>query len=89
PQGMGPGLEAVCSLDGPADGTYSNAVHAAVVEIDLPTGKMKLRRFVVVEDCGTILNPMIADGQVRGGVVQGIGSAMLEHFVYDAECQPL
>ncbi|MBN8938130.1 MAG: xanthine dehydrogenase family protein [Rhizobiales bacterium] len=89
PQGMGPGLEAVCSLDGPADGTYSNAVHAAVVEIDVPTGKMKLRRFVVVEDCGTILNPMIADGQVRGGVVQGIGSAMLEHFVYDAECQPL
>ncbi|MGB3417930.1 MAG: xanthine dehydrogenase family protein molybdopterin-binding subunit [Mesorhizobium sp.] len=89
PEGMVPGLDASFSQDGPADGTYSNAVHAAVVEIDIPTGKMKLRRFVVVEDCGVVLNPMIADGQVRGGVVQGIGSAMLEHFVYDAECQPL
>lgn len=89
PEGMAPGLEASFSQDGPPDGTYSNAVHAAVVDIDVRTGKMKLRRFVVVEDCGVVLNPMIADGQVRGGVVQGIGSAMLEHFVYDAECQPL
>ncbi|CAL8969910.1 Caffeine dehydrogenase subunit alpha [Rhodoplanes serenus] len=89
PAGMEPGLEAQCSLDGPADGTYSNAVHAAVVEIDIATGKLRLRRFVVVEDCGTILNPLIVDGQVRGGVVQGIGSAILEHFVYDEDGQPL
>ncbi|MBS3650571.1 xanthine dehydrogenase family protein molybdopterin-binding subunit [Pseudaminobacter sp. 19-2017] len=89
PEGMAPGLEAQFSLDGPRDGTYSNAVHAAVVEIDVPTGKMKLRRFVVIEDCGTILNPLVVDGQVRGGVVQGIGSAMFEHFIYDGECQPL
>ncbi|WP_127143582.1 xanthine dehydrogenase family protein molybdopterin-binding subunit [Pelagibacterium montanilacus] len=89
PEGMIPGLEAEFSLDGPRDGTYANAVHAAVVEIDVPTGKMKLKRFVVVEDCGTILNPLVVDGQVRGGVVQGIGSALFEHFVYDAECQPL
>ncbi len=89
PLGMPSGLEAHASVDGAPDGCYSNAVHAAVVEIDIPTGKVKLRRFVVVEDCGTILNPMVVDGQVRGGVVQGIGSAMLEHFIYDAECQPL
>lgn len=89
PEGMQPGLEAEQRQDGPRDGTYSNAVHAAVVEIDVPTGKMTLRRFVVVEDCGTILNPLVVDGQVRGGVVQGIGSAMFEHFIYDAECQPL
>ncbi|MEW9805042.1 xanthine dehydrogenase family protein molybdopterin-binding subunit [Mesorhizobium marinum] len=89
PDGMTPGLEAHASVDGPRDGTYSNAVHAAVVEIDVQTGKMKLLRFVVVEDCGTILNPLVVDGQVRGGVVQGIGSAMFEHFIYDAECQPL
>lgn len=89
PEGMEPGLEAEFSLDGPRDGTYSNAVHAAVVDIDVPTGKLTLKRFVVVEDCGTILNPMIVDGQVRGGVVQGIGSALFEHFVYDEECQPL
>lgn len=89
PEGMSTGLEAHASVDGAPDGCYSNAVHAAVVEIDVPTGKIKLRRFVVVEDCGTILNPLVVDGQVRGGVVQGIGSAMLEHFIYDAECQPL
>lgn len=89
PEGMTPGLEAHASVDGPKDGSYSNAVHAAVVEIDTATGKMKLRRFVVVEDCGTILNPLVVDGQVRGGVVQGIGSAMFEHFIYNAECQPL
>ena len=89
PPGMLPGLEAEQRQDGPRDGTYANAVHAAVVEIDVPTGKMQLKRFVVVEDCGTILNPLVVDGQVRGGVVQGIGSAMFEHFVYDEECQPL
>jgi carbon-monoxide dehydrogenase large subunit len=89
PAALEPGLTASCSLDGPADGTYSNAVHAAVVEIDIRTGKLTLQRFVVVEDCGRIINPLIVDGQVRGGVVQGIGSALLEHFVYDEECQPL
>lgn len=89
PQGMEPGLEAQVSLDGPADGTYANAVHAAVVEIDIHSGKLELKRFVVAEDCGTILNPLVVDGQVRGGVVQGIGSALFEHFVYDEDCQPL
>jgi carbon-monoxide dehydrogenase large subunit len=89
PAGMEPGLDAFAACDGPPDGTYSNAVHAAVVDIDLQTGVLKLRRFVVVEDCGTVINPMIVDGQVRGGVVQGIGSALFESFVYDAECQPL
>jgi carbon-monoxide dehydrogenase large subunit len=89
PAGMAPGLRAECAFDGPPDGTYSNAVHAAVVDIDLVTAKLKLRRFVVVEDCGTIINPTIVDGQVRGGVVQGIGSALWEHFVYDDEGQPL
>lgn len=89
PEGFMPGLEAFAACDGPADGTYSNAVHAAVVEIDMDTGELELRRFVVVEDCGTIINPLIVDGQVAGGVVQGIGSALLEHFVYNEECQPL
>lgn len=89
PEGMVPGLTEEFSLDGPKDGSYANAVHAAVVDIDLKTGKMAIRRFVVVEDCGTILNPMIVDGQVRGGVIQGIGSAMLEHIIYDDEGQPL
>ena len=83
------GLQALAACDGPPDGTYANATHAAVVDIDMATGKLTLRRFVVVEDCGVAINPMIVDGQVRGGVVQGIGSALLEHFVYDENGQPL
>lgn len=89
PDGMEPGLIAIAFVDGPPDGAYSNAVHAAVVEIDVVTGKLKLKRFVVVEDCGTVINPMVVDGQVRGGVVQGIGSALWEQFIYDKEGQPL
>ena len=89
PAGMDPGLSATAFLDGPPDGTYSNACHGAVVEIDLRTGRLTLERFVVVEDCGTVINPTIVEGQVRGGVAQGIGSALLEEFVYDAEGQPL
>jgi carbon-monoxide dehydrogenase large subunit len=89
PAGMEPGLQASAFVDGPADGAYTNAIHAAVVEIDTKTCALKLKRFVVVEDCGTIVNPLVVDGQVRGGVVQGIGSALWEHFVYDNEGQPL
>ena len=89
PEGMAPGLEAMVALDGPPDGTYANAVHAASVAVDLATGRVTLRRFVVVEDCGTVINPTIVEGQVRGGVAQGIGSALFEHVVYDPECQPL
>ena len=89
PPALEPGLMATAFLDGPPDGTYSNACHGAVVEIDLRTGRLRLRRFYVVEDCGRIINPMIVEGQVRGGVVQGIGSALFEHFVYDSEGQPL
>ncbi len=89
PDGMEPGLTAIAFVDGPPDGAYSNAVHAAVVEIDITTGFMKIRRFLVVEDCGTVINPMVVDGQVRGGVVQGIGSALFEEFRYSEDGQPL
>jgi aerobic carbon-monoxide dehydrogenase large subunit len=89
PEGMEAGLTATAFVDGPPDGAYSNAVHAAVVEIDAATGEMAIKRFVVVEDCGTVINPMIVDGQVRGGVVQGIGSAICEHFIYSDDGQPL
>ncbi len=89
PSGMFPGLAGISFLDGPPDGTYSNACHGAVVEIDMRMGRVHLKRFIVVEDCGTVINPTIVEGQVRGGVTQGIGSALLEHFVYDDEGQPL
>ena len=89
PGGMAPGLAGTAFVDGPPDGTWSNACHGAVVEIDMRTGRVRLKRFVVVADCGTVINPAIVEGQERGGVTQGIGSALLEHFIYDEEAQPL
>ena len=88
PSGMAPGLVGTAFVDGPPDGTYSNACHGAVVEVDIRTGRVHLKRFVVVADCGTVINPSIVEGQERG-VAQGIGSALLEHFIYDEEAQPL
>jgi carbon-monoxide dehydrogenase large subunit len=76
-----PGLTESATYDPP--GTFSNACHAAVVEVDVETGHVKIEKFVVAEDAGRIINPMIADGQVHGGVAQGIGNALLEEIVYD------
>jgi carbon-monoxide dehydrogenase large subunit len=67
----------------PDPGTFSSAAHAAQVEVDVETGDVRVLRYVVVEDCGTIVNPMIVDGQVHGGVAQGIGGALYEHLAYD------
>jgi aerobic carbon-monoxide dehydrogenase large subunit len=89
PPGIEPGLEATVFLDGPERGTFSNACHAAVVEVDTRTGKVRPVRYVVVEDCGVMINPTVVDGQVQGGVAQGIGSALLEEVKYSPEGQPL
>ncbi len=83
PEGVGPGLTATATYD-PA-GTFSNACHAAVVEVDPDTGHVRLKRFVVVEDAGLIVNPLIADGQIHGGVVQGIANALYEELVHDED----
>jgi aerobic carbon-monoxide dehydrogenase large subunit len=77
------GLMAFATYDPP--GTYSNACHAAVVEVDIETGRVKLLRFVAVEDAGILINPMLADGQIVGGIAQGIGNALLEEIVYDRD----
>ena len=69
--------------------TFANACHACVVEVDRDTGLVDIVRYVITEDCGTIINPMIVDGQIAGGVAQGIGGALYEHVVYDAEGNPL
>jgi carbon-monoxide dehydrogenase large subunit len=79
--GNGPGLSAAATYDPP--GTFSNACHAAVVEIDIETGGVTIERFLVVEDAGLLINPMIVDGQVAGGVAQGIANALYEEVVYD------
>jgi carbon-monoxide dehydrogenase large subunit len=80
-EGSGPGLSATASYD-PA-GTFSNACHVAEVEVDIETGRVTILRFVVVEDAGLLINPMIVDGQIAGGVAQGIANALLEEIVYD------
>ena len=88
PEGMSLLLEATSSYDAPpGTGTYTNAVHAAVVEVDPETGGVKILRYLVVEDCGTLVNPLIVEGQIHGGVAQGIGGALLEELVYSSEGQ--
>jgi len=76
-----PGLAESAVYD-PA-GTFSNACHAAIVEVDVETGRVAIERFVVAEDAGRLINPMIAEGQIHGGVAQGIANALLEEIVYD------
>jgi carbon-monoxide dehydrogenase large subunit len=86
PEELRDGLEARSSFDPP--GTFSNACHAAAVSIDPGTGEIRLLRYLVVEDCGVVINPMIVDGQVRGGVAQGVAAALLERVRYDPDGQP-
>jgi aerobic carbon-monoxide dehydrogenase large subunit len=80
------GLEARASFDPP--GTFSNACHVAMVTIDPGTCAIRLHRYLVVEDCGVVINPMVVDGQIRGGVTQGAAAALLERVCFDAEGQP-
>src|SRR4029077_14906154 len=75
------GLSAVATYD--PYGTFSNACHVAVVEVDVATGQIKIERFVVVEDAGRLINPMIVEGQIHGGVAQGIANALYEKVIYD------
>jgi carbon-monoxide dehydrogenase large subunit len=70
-------------------GTFSYACHATVVAVDLDTGAVDIEKYVIVEDGGTLLNPMIVDGQVLGGTAQGIGTALYEEMPYSADGQPL
>ena len=76
-----PGLRESATYDPP--GTFSNACHIAVVAIDIETGKVRLERLLVAEDAGRLINPMIAEGQIHGGVAQGIANALLEEIVHD------
>ncbi|MBH5399025.1 xanthine dehydrogenase family protein [Bradyrhizobium sp. CNPSo 4010] len=73
----------------PINGTTAAATHIAAVEVDPATCFVKIHKFVVAEDCGRIINPMIVDGQVHGGVAQGIGAALFEELIYDDDGQLL
>jgi carbon-monoxide dehydrogenase large subunit len=85
----GDGLLAETAYFIPPTVTYASAAHCAVVSVDPVTGTVTLERYLVVHDCGRVVNPMIADGQVVGGVAQGIGGALFEHLVYDEAGQPV
>ena len=90
PPGVDPLLDATATYE-PAisTGVYSYATHGAVVAVDPDTGFVELLDYAVAEDCGTMVNPMLVEGQIRGGVVQGIGTALYEEIPYDAAGQPL
>ncbi|MGO8971608.1 MAG: aerobic carbon-monoxide dehydrogenase large subunit [Myxococcaceae bacterium] len=82
PQGMEAGLEAVCYYD-PPNLTFPFGSYICVVDIDRGTGQVKIRRFIAVDDCGNIINPMIVDGQIHGGLSMGMAPALLEEISYD------
>jgi carbon-monoxide dehydrogenase large subunit len=86
PEGQQPILEATVAYDAPpGTGTFTNATQLAVVEVDPGTGGVEILRYAIVEDCGPMINPLIVEGQIFGGIAQGIGSALYEEFVYDDE----
>ncbi|MCB9296511.1 MAG: molybdopterin-dependent oxidoreductase, partial [Lewinellaceae bacterium] len=86
PEGLEPGMDFSSFYD-PANFTYPFGAHIAVVEVDKDTGKVTLKRFIAVDDVGNVINPMIVDGQIHGGLAQGIGQALLEGAVYDENAQ--
>src|SRR5260370_3986394 len=86
PPNMEPGLAAT-TFSEPSNFTFPFGAHVCVVEIDTETGDVKLVKYVAVDDCGNVLNPLLVDGQVHGGIVQSFGQAMLEEAVYDEQGQ--
>ena len=86
PPGTEPGLSATYFFE-PTNFTFPFGTHIAVVEVDRETGEVKFLRYVAVDDCGKVINPMLVDGQVHGGIVQSIGQAMYEEVVYDEQGQ--
>jgi carbon-monoxide dehydrogenase large subunit len=88
PPDLEPGLEATAYFK-PEQSTYSSGAHVAVVEVDPETGRVRVLRYVVVDDCGNMINPAVVAGQIHGGVAHGIGNALLEAVVHDEACQPL
>lgn len=90
PDGVDPGLSVIASYRTSKDsGAWSYGTHAALVAVDKGTGLVKILDYVIAHDCGTIVNPMIVDGQMMGGLAQGIGTALYEEMPYNSDGQPL
>ncbi|HEX6386474.1 MAG TPA: xanthine dehydrogenase family protein molybdopterin-binding subunit [Anaerolineae bacterium] len=88
PEDVDPGLEESTYYD-PANFTFPNAIHIVQIEVDNETGQVDIQRYVSVDDCGNVINPMIVEGQIVGGIAQGVGQALWEHGVYDENGQLL
>ncbi len=89
PPGVPAGLEASARYAAGNPSIWVNATHVCTCEVDVETGRVELLRYIVSEDCGPMINPNVVEGQIAGGVVQGIGGALFEHFVYDDDGNPL
>lgn len=91
PQTLPPGTDPVLQAqerftgEGITGSGWSGGTHACTVEVDLETGQVRIGRYVVAEDCGTVINPAVVEGQIRGGVAQGIGEVLYEHAAYDSD----
>lgn len=88
PEGISAGLEAEVKFK-PENVTYANGAHGCEVEVDPETGKVQILRYVVIHDSGRLINPLIVDGQVQGGITLGVGHALYEHMIYDENGNPL
>jgi len=88
PKGNEPGLSATAYHEARST-TFANGSNVCEVEVDVATGAVKIIRYVVAHDCGKLINPLIVDGQIRGGVVHGIGNALYEHMRFDEAAQPI
>jgi carbon-monoxide dehydrogenase large subunit len=89
PPGVPAGLEATSRYTNQLGAIFVNATHISTCEVDVDTGRVHLLRYIVSEDCGPMINPNVVEGQIAGGVVQGIGGVLLEHLAYDPDGNPL
>ena len=86
PEGMDPGLENAAYYN-PGNFTFPSSAHLVQVEVDKDTGEVEIQKYIAVEDCGNVINPMVVEGQILGGIAQGVGQALYEHGIYDDEGQ--
>jgi carbon-monoxide dehydrogenase large subunit len=88
-KGLEPSLDATVHFTNAQPWTFTNGAHLAVVEVDVDTGRVRVLRYVAVDDCGRVVNPALVAGQIAGGVAQGLGGALMEQCAYDDAGQPL
>ena len=88
PAGISPGLEETAYWEPPTV-TWAYATHAALIEVDVQLGRVEIEKYVIVHDCGVVVNPMLVEGQIHGGAVQGLGGALFEEMSYDSDGQLL